>query len=134
MTGQKVATEVAEQEFARFLEAMDLKFDTASMDAEDREGFEKNKRTILDAMEDGRLTIDEKGQPVLQLRDGGSPITFHEPTGKMLMEMDQKKKDHLVARSLILIAALTDQLESRIQKLANRDLKVCNAITTLFLA
>lgn len=44
MSEQKVATEVAEAEFVRFAEAMDLDIDTAKMDGEDRKGFEQKKQ------------------------------------------------------------------------------------------
>ena len=40
----KVAEEVAEQEFNRFVEAMDLDVNLADMDEDDKKGFEQQKR------------------------------------------------------------------------------------------
>jgi hypothetical protein len=133
MTESKVAIEVAEQEFDRFCEEMDLDVDTSVMDAEDKAAFEKIERRLVNAIAEGRLTIDEKGQPVLQLSDGGQPVTFHEPNGANIIAMDQKRHGHNNARQILFIAEMTNQAEERIRKLPMRDLKICNSIVALFL-
>jgi hypothetical protein len=136
----KVAAEVAEQEFARFLEAMDLqeKFDAKEMDPEDVKAIAETKRIVISAMQRGNLVIDADGQPVFTPMTISSAqfgeITFHEPTGADLMAMDGVKQNRDVERTNRLLAALTNQSPAIFAKMKNRDLKVCQAIVTLFLS
>lgn len=131
----KVALEVAEEEFTRFVEEMDLEFDERGMDDEDRAAFRECKRRLIKAMVSGALVIDEKGRPVYSPRsDDGGPITFSEPRGGDISQMDSKKTNHTIGKTRALMAAMTHQPEQRFAKLANRDLKVCESILILFLA
>lgn len=130
---QVVAPEVAEAEFERFTEAMDLDVDPQGMDDEDKKGFIDCRRKVVNAIVEGRLVIDEKGQPVFTPSEGGS-ITFREPRGSALMAMDSKKKGHDFSKLYATMAETTEQPITRFSKMANRDLKVCTAVMTLFLA
>jgi len=129
---QKVATEVAEQEFERFIEAMDLDIDTSRMDVDDTRSFEEAKHIIVRAMERGSLVVDENGQPVYTL-SGGERITFYEPTGATFMAMDNKKRGQDVAKLVAIMADMTRQPAATFSKLPNRDFKVCRTLVTLFL-
>lgn len=131
---QRVATEVAEQEFQRFAETMDLDVDPSSMTEEDRKSFETSKRRLIRAMESGHLVIDDKGQPVYTPRDGGEPITFYEPTGASFMAMDGKPKNADIQKMFAVMADMTRRDAKTFAKLPNRDLKVCQTIAVLFLA
>lgn len=128
---KKVATEVAEHEFVRFCEAMDLDTEPKG-DDEDLRSYNETKRRIVDAICEGRLVVDEDGQPVFTPSDGGS-ITFYEPEGSSLLAMDQKKSGHNVGKSFAVLAAMTKQPAMRFSKMKNRDLKICQAVMVLFL-
>ncbi|MFW6031048.1 MAG: hypothetical protein ACOC9T_00535 [Myxococcota bacterium] len=130
--GEKVAAEVAEAEFQRFLDAMDLDHDEEGMDEEDLKSFQKEKARVVKAIQDGRMSIDEKGQPTFQPTDG-EPITFREPRGSTLMAMDSKKKNHDVTKLFATMAEMTKVPVQKFSKMPNRDLKVCLAVTLLFL-
>ncbi len=132
---QKVSREVAEADFHRFCDMMDLDVDPRGMDDEDRKSFESAKRRLVDAIIEGHLVIDEKGQPVYTPRRGSdvTPITFAEPTGASYMAMDTKKKNHDVAKLFATMADMTGQPIQRFAKMQNRDLKICQAVALLFL-
>ena len=49
----KIAKEVAEQEFNRFVESMDLDVDPADMDEDDRKGFTQQKDRVIAAIQSG---------------------------------------------------------------------------------
>jgi hypothetical protein len=137
MAGKVVATEVAEQEFARFLEAMDLveKCDSKNLDADDAKSFLDVKRIIVGAMETGHLVIDDKGQPVYTAKlDDAGPIVFYEPDGAALMAIDQAKRGEDMKKAMRILSAMTKENPSRFAKMKLRDLKVCQAIQNLFLA
>lgn len=131
----KIAREVAEQEFNRFVEAMDLDVDPADMDAEDKKGFEQQKDRIIAAVQSGSLVINDTGEPVFtpQRTEGAEAITFHEPTGASLMAMDRKKKTEDIGKLYASMGEITKTHASTFSKMKMPDLKVCIAITTLFL-
>lgn len=128
-----VALEVAEQEFERFLESMDLQFDLKAMDDDDRKGFEVNKARFLKAVQRGSLVVNERGEPVYR-PTAGDAITFREPTGATLMAIDSVKKGHDVAKSFAVLAEMTRTPRDVFAKMVQRDLNVCQAVLILFLA
>jgi hypothetical protein len=132
----KVAREVAEADFERFCETMDLDVDVNRMNAEDLEKFNEVRETLLRSMERGDLIINEQGQPVYKPRGAGlnvQVITFYEPTGATFMAMDSKKKEQEVAKMHSIMADMTRLPEKTFAIMAQRDLKICKAICTLFL-
>jgi len=135
MGNDVVAAEVADQEFERFVEAMDLDLDESEMNEADLSSFLDNKRKLTRAMRRGLLTVDEKGQLVYTPQLGNQePLTFHEPTGASVIAMDNKKAGRDVAKMYATMADMTHTNEARFSRMEWRDLKVCVAITTLFLA
>lgn len=130
---QKVDRETAELEFERFVEAMDLDLDPAEMDEEDRKGLDIQKGKILSAIMAGSLVINEDGEPVFTPAVEGDQIKFPEPTGAAFMAMDRKKKTEDMGKLFAMMAAITGTHASTFAKMKNRDLKVCIAITTLFM-
>ena len=60
-------------------------------------------------------------------------ITFHEPTGTSLIAMDRKKKSEDIGKLYATMGDITKTHASVFSKMKMPDLKVCMAITTLFL-
>ena len=95
----KVAVEVAEAEFSRFIDAMDLDFDESKMGDADRKDFQAEKDIVITAIRRGSLAINDNGEPEYTTRRGEpQTITFHEPTGATLMAMDRKKSSQDVGK------------------------------------
>ncbi len=132
----KIALEVAEQEFDRFTDFMDLDVDETTMDKEDLKGFKETKSKVIGALMRGSLIINDESLPVFTpIRSTDTnPITFYEPTGSSLMAMDQKKKDEDVGKLYAAMADITTQPPKVFSKMKYADVKVCTAIVTLFLA
>ena len=135
MAENKVAKEVAEQEFERFAEVMDLDVDPAFLDDEDKKGLELQKNRIVAAIMAGSLVINDDGEPVYtpQRSEDRTPITFHEPSGASLMEMDRKKKNEDIGKLYAIMASMGKVHANTFAKMKMSDLKVCQAVTTLFL-
>lgn len=135
MLEDKISAELAEQEFNRFAESMDLEFDTESMDPEDVKGFDHNKSIIIKAIKKGSLIIDEKGQPTYtpQRTENVGTIVFHEPTGASLMAMDSGKKTEDVKKLYHVMADVTGREPKVFSSMKMVDLKICMAVITLFL-
>jgi len=132
--GFTVGKDVAESEFNRFGEAMDLDFDTTRMDEEDQKTFAKQKGLFIRAVRLGRLIVDKDGQPVYAPQVGDvKSIVFYEPDGACLMAIDEAKKNHDVAKSFKIMRSVTRQPDVVFSKMKNRDLKVCQAVINLFL-
>ena len=134
MSDPKIIKEMAEQEFDRFIEAMDIEADPLEMDDEDKEQFKKQKSLVVARIMAGNVIIDDAGQPVYTVKQGdGDPITFYEPTGASLMAMDRKKKAEDIGKLYATMADMTKQPIKRFAGMKYRDLKVFIAITSLFL-
>lgn len=131
----KIAKEVAEQEFNRFVGSMDLDVDPADMDEDDRKGFTQQKDRVIAAIQSGALVIKDSGEPVFtpQRTNDADAITFHEPTGASLMAMDRKKKTEDIGKLYAAMGDITKTHANVFSKMKMADLKVCMAITTLFL-
>ncbi len=130
-----VAKEVAEKEFERFIEAMDLDVDPSGMDETDRQAFTNARARFVRAVSDGSLVVNDNGEPVYTPKVGErAPITFREPKGSSWMAMDAKKRDHSVTKMYAAMADCTGENVQRFSQMANRDTKVCESIIALFLA
>ncbi len=133
----KVVREVAEHEFDRFVECMDLDVDTAGMDSEDLTAFTKQKNRIIRQIERGALVINDEGEAVYTPQNKGSKhtdaITFHERTGASLMAMDGKKKGHDVAKTYAVLADMCKVHPSVFAGLKGTDVKVCEALFALLM-
>lgn len=132
----KVSFEVAESEFDRFADLMDLDLDMSKMDEDDKKEFEKQRRRVINAIQSGSLAINDKGEPIFSpaRSKGVEPLTFHEPTGAALMAMDRKKKTEDIGKLYAAMGEITKSHANVFSKMAMTDLKICMAITTLFLA
>lgn len=132
----EVAREVAEAEFNRWADSFCLDVDTSKLDPEDLKSFEQQKSHIVKAIERGDLIVDDNDQPVYTpvAGDNKTPITFYEPTGATFMAMDGKKKNADMSKFFAAIGDMTRQPPGRFGLMKGRDLKVCIALATLFLA
>lgn len=131
----KIAKEVAEQEFSRFVEFMGLDADLAHMDEDDRKSFTQQKDRVVAAIQSGALVISDKGEPTFtpQRSNDTDAITFYEPTGASLIAMDRKKKTEDIGKLYAAMGDMTKTHTKVFSKMKMADLKVCMAITTLFL-
>lgn len=133
----KIIREVAEQEFDRFADAMDLDLDTVGMDAEDLASMNKQKNRIIKAVMKGDLIFNDDGEAVYTPQHKRSkrkdPITFHERTGASLMAMDNKKKGHDVAKTYAILGDMCGIEPKEFSGLAGIDIKVSEAIFALLM-
>lgn len=132
---EKIALEVAEAEFNRFIECMDIDADPSDMDAEDLTSFNKHKSRIIRAVQDGSLVFNEDGEAVYTPQHSRTvykePITFHERTGASLMAMDGKKKNHDVAKTYAVMADMCKVPPKTFAGMVGRDVRLCEALFAL---
>ncbi len=131
-----VAREVAENEFNRFCDDMDIDRDLSKMDEDDTKGFNDNKELIVNAIMDGRLVLNDDSEPVYTPKRGkdSNPLTFREPTGATFMAMDRKKSGQDVGKMIALMDEITRSAPGACSRLKGVDFKVARSIVTLFLA
>ena len=132
----QVSEEVAKAELERFCEAMDLDLDTSRLNEEAINNLEDAKHQFVRAVMNGSLVVEDDGVPVFTPRKmkDAQPIRFPEPTGAVKMEIDRiSGRYKAVTKTYALMEALTGQSKGFFSKMLNRDLKVCEAITNLFL-
>lgn len=128
----KIGLEVAESEFDRWVEAMDLDLDQATMDTADLASFSKQRRRLIRAMMKGALVIREDGlavyTPYNKNSKSNEPLIFNERTGASLMAMDSRKSGHDAARTYAILGDLCKVHPSIFANLAGEDIKVCEAL------
>ena len=131
----KVSQDVAEQEFERFVEANSLMLEFPGMDKEDKDSLNEQKARIVHAIMSGAMVINEDGEPVFtpQRTKDAAALTFHEPTGASLMAMDRKKRNEDVGKLYATMGDMTRTDAKTFSGMKMADLKVCIAVTTLFL-
>lgn len=129
--------ELAEHEFERFIDGMDLLIDTEKMDAEDRTAFDKSKARLVREIVRGFLIVNEKGEMIYTPHHPDTkhdkPIHFYERTGSAVMGMDSKKKGHDVAKTYAVMGTMCRVHQSVFANLVGTDGKVCEAIFALLM-
>mgnify|MGYP005826493601 CR=1 FL=1 len=132
-----VAAGAAEQEFDKFIDAMDLDVDPATMDAEDKTAFDKLKRRVVRAIGRGALIFNDSGEAVYTPYHKNSkrkePITFHERSGADLIAMDKTKKGATVSQTYAIMGAMCKEPPSVFAGLVGPDIKVCEALFALLM-
>lgn len=132
-----ISKDMAELEFDRFVEQMDLELDPALMDAEDMNAFNRQKARLIRAIERGALVINDDGEAVYTPQNAKSKykdaITFHERTGASLMAMDGAKKNHDIKKTYAVMADMCRVHPSTFAGLVGTDVKVCEAIFALLM-
>jgi hypothetical protein len=136
-TENQVSRDVAEVEFDRFAEEMDLDVDESRMDAEDRTAFDKQKNRIICAIERGHLVINEDGEAVYtphhRKTKQREAITFHERSGASLMAQDGKKKNQEVGKTYAIMGDMCKVHPSVFANMYGTDIKTCEAIYALLM-
>lgn len=129
--------ELAEHEFERFVESMDLLINLEKMDAEDRTAFDKAKDRLVREIVRGFLVVNEKGEMIYTPHHPDTkhdkPIHFYERKGSAVMGMDSKKKGHDVAKTYAVMGAMCRVHQSVFADLVGTDGKVCEAIFALLM-
>lgn len=132
--GSKIAADVAESEFGRFIDSMDLDLNTDGMDDDEKKDLSLQKGRVISAIMNGSLVVNDDGEPVFTpQREEQDALTFHEPTGAALMAMDRKKQSEEIGKMFAAMAAITRTHSKVFSNMKMADLKICLAITTLFL-
>ena len=131
----KVAREVADAEFNRFVEGNAILVDYKGADKEDKDDFNEQKERIVQAIMSGSMVVNEDFEPVYtpQRTKDADSLTFHEPTGASLMAMDRKKKNEDVGKLYATMGDMTRTDAKTFSSMKMADLKVCMAVTVLFL-
>ena len=130
----KVAREVAEAEFIRFCDAMDVDYNTDRMTDEDAKDFNESKGLLLDALQIGVLEIDSDGMAVVYPKKGDiKQIKFNELCGADYVAMDNKKDTQSFAKMFAMMGSITKLPPATFSKLKKFDAKVCLSIAKLFL-
>lgn len=132
----RVDPETAMVEFKRFADLMDLDLDPEGMTEDDRKGFEIQKRIMLDAIEEGHVTVNDDGEPTIHLKKPTpqlSRVTLHEPSGEAFLARDRAKKDHDQSKLYHMLQVMADIQPGSLAKVKQRDLKVIQAVGLLFL-
>ena len=137
MEEPKVAQDVAEAEFDKFADAMDLDVSPDGMNEESLESFQGLKRQVIRAIMKGSLIFNDDGEAIYTPRHRNSkfqePITFHERSGAHLTEMDKAKKRGAVAQTYAVMGAMTGQSASVFAGLVGPDIKTCEALYALLM-
>lgn len=135
MKKSAIGHEVAETEFNRFVDSMNLDVNLENMNDDDRQGFHKQHKIIIDSIRRKDATINDNGEPTFTptRTENSSMITFHEPTGASFMAMDSKRTDAHMSKIFAVMADMTKTDIGYFSKMKNADLKVCIAFATLFL-
>ena len=137
MEEPKVVEEVAVQAFDKFIEDMDLDFNVAVMDVEDKTAAEKLKRRVVGAIMRGSLNFNEDNEAVYTPRHKKSKhteaITFHERTGAHLTAMDRGKKGESAKQMYAIMGAMCEQPPSVFAGLVGPDIKLCEALFSLLM-
>ena len=130
-----VNEETAILEFERFAESMCIEIDTSKMGLDDVESFEEQKVIIVKAICNNSLIITETGEPVYTpvRSENKNPITFYEPKGSTLAASDRRSKNQEYAKLYETMGALTKTHAGIFSKMSYSDLKICSALTILFL-
>lgn len=131
----KIAKDVAEKEFLRWAEYIDLDMDTSEMDVEDKTDFNKLKGRIVRAILSGKLTVSEDGAEIThQLILGkDTELTYAMPKGSGLLQMDQHKSTQMVGKTYAYMGAMSGRPHGYFANMDGRDVKIAIAVATLFM-
>lgn len=131
----KVAREVAEAEFDRFIESNAIILDLGDSSEDDRKEVGVQRARIVGAVMAGSLVFDENGEPIFtpQRTPDAEPIHFREPTGAALMAMDRKKAGADIGKLYATMGEITGMHAKTFSSMKVADLHICMAITALFL-
>lgn len=127
----KVAKEVAEQEFERWAEAFEIDTNTAGLSDEELKAFEAFKDKFVKRVESGALSVDENGVIEFSPRgDSEDPLKFDEPTGAILSA--RQKGDTDIQGGRRMLAAWAGVSPKRFADMKLRDFNFCSELLAFF--
>jgi len=133
----RVARDVALNEFDRFADMMDLDLNESIMQDEDRAELAKQKNRVVKEIMNGSLVINEIGEAVYMPRHERSvykePITFHEHTGASIMAIDGKNHKARVAATHAIMGDMCNVNPLVFAGLVGPDYKICTALFALLM-
>ena len=92
--------------------------------------------SVIDAIMDGRLVIDDEGQPLLHwngcTEDGNKPMLFRRFTGSAIAAIDRRKEQEKMAQTFSMLGSWTKTNIPTFHKMDQVDLSVALALFTLF--
>lgn len=130
MKDNKIAPEMAEAEFDRMCEMLDIDVSTDGED--DEKSLAATRQTIVKAIQTGAMTIGDDGLPTLTTK-AGAAIAFTMPTGATLLEGDKAPEGHGTRRTYLLIGALT-RGKFAPSKCTIKETTILTQVMSLFLA
>ena len=134
----KIAKEVAENEFNDWCEANMIDTDASDMNEDDEKAFYGLKKTIVNAVRDGRIVFDgrdikytiSKCTPEL----AGQEVTIPPAKGAVYLALDGFKKGQDIKRLHAALSQMTGLADGVFRKMDAADFKVFQAVFSLFLA
>lgn len=127
----KVALEVAQQEFERWADVFEIDIDTAGLDDEELKAFEAFKQKFIKRIQSGALSMDEDGSLEFTPRgDDGEPLKFEEPTGAVLSARQKNDTDIQAARRVL--ATWAGVSPKRFADMKLRDFNFCSELLAFF--
>jgi hypothetical protein len=134
----KVATEVAEQEFENWCDTWGIDFDESDFNEEEQEHFISLKKKIIKSIKSGRAVVVNDGESIeytLRFPKGEiEKLVFEMPEGEAFTAMDKCKPNEFVKKQNQFIASMIKQPPKLLVKLKAVDLKFAQAVSSLFLA
>ena len=119
----EVAPEAALAEFERLAEAADVDIDVGDMSEEDAAEVVEVRDLVTSAIENGLVSVDDKGQAVMAVADG-HPITFRVPKGSDLMIMASASENKRMDAMVRFVCSITGQDSRRIGGLRKKEWKL----------
>ena len=134
----KIERKTAEIEFNDFCETWDIDNDVSTMSEEDKEGFDKQKNTIIKAIMQGRLTINKEDRTLNYIvsefsEKSGEELKIRRLKGADYMSMDNYKEKENVHKMYSVIANMIGRDPKFISNLDGSDSKLLQAIMILFI-
>ncbi|WP_304333555.1 hypothetical protein [Brachyspira innocens] len=134
----KIERKTAEIEFNDFCEMWDIDNDVSIMSEEDKEGFEKQKNTIIKAIMQGRLTLNKEDRTLNYIvsefsEKSGEELKIRRLKGADYMSMDNYKEKENVHKMYSVIGNMIGRDPKFISNLDGADSKLLQAIMILFI-
>ena len=133
---EKIALEVAEAEFAKFIDEWDIDANVDAMSGEDRESFEQQQSRIVRQIVKGAAVIDADGSITYTLKHpkgSTTEVVFRVPGGDAYMAMDKFKERQSMHKLYAFMGVMTKLPPAIFGNMDGRDIKFCQGVTLLFL-
>lgn len=135
----KVDPILAQQEFERWAEDWGMDIDVDSVDDDTLQEYEKLQRRLIASIVRGDLVIDEGDEGVIaqyeftKANKIGKEVVFKEPNGAALMKTQAGKNANAIDQMFNFLGHITGTAPRMWSSVSGRDLKVAQAVATLFL-